>query len=306
MPLFLVFLSLIWLSYGYITHRRFSSALIRQQSKEINTNSFIINLSTTKAPNTFTVEDLTLGNSHLVNDLINSLASSSQLVQGVYSIEDMSENLQYVGASKDILHDIKTLAERHGNIIVHRSRVQYLENADMIEPYRVELMRQTKYQSNLLDWSVPPKLTASSKTNPKLEALKSKISAMKAQGSLTAAEVVSPFQTSPNAETTAISTNMNSDNSLEFTSANVDKILNEIRPYLIADGGNVTVVSVDEDNKDVYLQLQGACGGCPSSTVSNTTPEILVWRLSNLLPAYLDDNEDGHRAHHQGELPLCQ
>ena len=34
------------------------------------------------------------------------------------------------------------------------------------------------------------------------------------------------------------------------------------------DGGNVEVVSVDPADMSVQLQLQGACGSCPSSTVT--------------------------------------
>ena len=51
---------------------------------------------------------------------------------------------------------------------------------------------------------------------------------------------------------------------LEFTVENVDKTLDEVRPYLISDGGNVKVVSVDPASFGVELQLQGACGSCPS------------------------------------------
>ncbi len=54
---------------------------------------------------------------------------------------------------------------------------------------------------------------------------------------------------------------------LELNSANVDKVLDEVRPYLIADGGNVEVVRVEEKTRNVILKLQGACGTCPSSTV---------------------------------------
>ena len=55
---------------------------------------------------------------------------------------------------------------------------------------------------------------------------------------------------------------------LEFSAETVDKILDEIRPYLIQDGGNVSVQSVDLEKKNVYLVLEGACGSCPSSTVT--------------------------------------
>lgn len=55
---------------------------------------------------------------------------------------------------------------------------------------------------------------------------------------------------------------------LVFNAENIDKVLNEVRPYLIADGGNVSVRRVDEEKKNVYLQLEGACGSCASSTVT--------------------------------------
>lgn len=55
---------------------------------------------------------------------------------------------------------------------------------------------------------------------------------------------------------------------LVFSAASVDMVLNEVRPYLIADGGNVSVERVDEERKNVYLKLEGACGSCASSTVT--------------------------------------
>lgn len=42
---------------------------------------------------------------------------------------------------------------------------------------------------------------------------------------------------------------------LELNSQNVDTVLEEVRPYLIADGGNVNVVSVEDGV--VSLKLQG-------------------------------------------------
>ena len=55
---------------------------------------------------------------------------------------------------------------------------------------------------------------------------------------------------------------------LEFNVDNVHKVLDEIRPYLISDGGNVSVQKVDIETKNVYLKLEGACGSCASSTVT--------------------------------------
>ena len=53
---------------------------------------------------------------------------------------------------------------------------------------------------------------------------------------------------------------------LELTADNVEKVLDEVRPYLIADGGDVELVEID--GLVVRLKLNGACGSCPSSTTT--------------------------------------
>ncbi|MGF1491043.1 MAG: NifU family protein [Microcoleaceae cyanobacterium] len=53
---------------------------------------------------------------------------------------------------------------------------------------------------------------------------------------------------------------------LALTPDNVETVLDELRPYLMADGGNVEVVELD--GPVVRLRLQGACGSCPSSTMT--------------------------------------
>ena len=45
----------------------------------------------------------------------------------------------------------------------------------------------------------------------------------------------------------------------------VKKALDEIRPALQADGGNIELVDVTEDGV-VKVRLTGACGCCPMST----------------------------------------
>lgn len=45
----------------------------------------------------------------------------------------------------------------------------------------------------------------------------------------------------------------------------VEKALDEIKPTLQADGGNVELVDVTEDGI-VKVRLTGACGCCPMST----------------------------------------
>jgi Fe-S cluster biogenesis protein NfuA len=54
--------------------------------------------------------------------------------------------------------------------------------------------------------------------------------------------------------------------SLALTTENVETVLDELRPYLISDGGNVELVDID--GPIVKLRLNGACGSCPSSTMT--------------------------------------
>ncbi|HSM63429.1 MAG TPA: NifU family protein [Gillisia sp.] len=42
---------------------------------------------------------------------------------------------------------------------------------------------------------------------------------------------------------------------------NVEKALQEIRPFLQSDGGDISLVSI-EDDRLVKVQLEGACVGC--------------------------------------------
>ncbi len=47
----------------------------------------------------------------------------------------------------------------------------------------------------------------------------------------------------------------------------VEAALNKVRPHLLADGGNVELVSVSEEGI-VKVRLTGACGSCPMSTMT--------------------------------------
>ncbi|RYR13906.1 hypothetical protein Ahy_B04g070655 isoform D [Arachis hypogaea] len=53
---------------------------------------------------------------------------------------------------------------------------------------------------------------------------------------------------------------------LPLTEENVEKVLDEVRPGLMADGGNVALHEID--GLVVVLKLQGACGSCPSSAMT--------------------------------------
>lgn len=48
----------------------------------------------------------------------------------------------------------------------------------------------------------------------------------------------------------------------------IEKALNDIRPALQMDGGDIQLVSIDDGV--VKVRLTGACGGCPMSQVTMT------------------------------------
>ena len=58
-------------------------------------------------------------------------------------------------------------------------------------------------------------------------------------------------------------------NDLDETSKKIVSILDEyIKPAVASDGGNILFDSYDPQKKLVKVVLQGACSGCPSSTVT--------------------------------------
>ncbi len=46
----------------------------------------------------------------------------------------------------------------------------------------------------------------------------------------------------------------------------VEEVLNQIRPNLVRDGGNVELVDVNDGV--VNVKLTGACAGCPMSAIT--------------------------------------
>jgi len=57
-----------------------------------------------------------------------------------------------------------------------------------------------------------------------------------------------------------------SDNAQSTTYDEVAEVLDKLRPFLQRDGGDVELVDVEDGI--VKLKLVGACGSCPSSTIT--------------------------------------
>jgi Fe-S cluster biogenesis protein NfuA len=87
---------------------------------------------------------------------------------------------------------------------------------------------------------------------------------------------------------------MNSDSShKDRLYAEVLAALDKIRPYFEADGGDVKIVEISDDNV-VMIELLGACGACPMSTmtmkagveetIKRQVPEIKAVEAINITP----------------------
>lgn len=48
----------------------------------------------------------------------------------------------------------------------------------------------------------------------------------------------------------------------------IKELLEQVRPTLQADGGDVEFVDFDEKTGIVTVKLQGACGSCPMATIT--------------------------------------
>jgi Fe-S cluster biogenesis protein NfuA len=82
-------------------------------------------------------------------------------------------------------------------------------------------------------------------------------------------------------------------NTVEELTRRIESSLNSIRPYLKADGGDVKISQITEDNV-VQLEFIGNCGNCSMSTmtfkagveaaIKREVPEIKSIEVINLTP----------------------
>jgi Fe-S cluster biogenesis protein NfuA len=71
----------------------------------------------------------------------------------------------------------------------------------------------------------------------------------------------------------------------EIMKEQIEKALEKIRPSLQADGGDVKLISVEDDGV-VKVQLQGACHGCPMSQM--TLQMGIKTNLQEMVPGVTD------------------
>jgi Fe-S cluster biogenesis protein NfuA len=72
------------------------------------------------------------------------------------------------------------------------------------------------------------------------------------------------------------------DQAVETTLERIEAVIDEIRPAVRADGGDVELVSYDPEEGRVELRLVGACHSCPYSLL--TLKGGIEHRLRSALP----------------------
>jgi len=229
--------------------------------------------------------------------LLAGLKDSETKIAAVYAIFNAvykkgtiwSDAVQYVGVTQDLASTLKHLSEKFGS-----DTVAYVRALSFAVP-QPNAMQQVAQQwrqaaqeagaSLQTDWAVADALDYVfyddedddddddddddeadwDQMSDMADAMESMMSTNRVS-SFDSSAVVSPFETRVDANAGSIITEKGG--SIALTVENVDKILDEVRPYLISDGGNVAVARVDADTKTVFLKLEGACGSCASSTVT--------------------------------------
>ena len=67
----------------------------------------------------------------------------------------------------------------------------------------------------------------------------------------------------------------------------IDIIEKHVKPAVASDGGNIVFQSYDQETKNVNVILQGACSGCPSSTI--TLKSGIENMLKEMLPGMISE-----------------
>ena len=80
---------------------------------------------------------------------------------------------------------------------------------------------------------------------------------------------------------------VNTENIDDISKQIIEIIEQHVKPAVASDGGNILFQSYDKETKNVNVILQGACSGCPSSTV--TLKNGIENMLKQMLPGLISD-----------------
>lgn len=174
------------------------------------------------------------------------------------------ENVEYVGTTKDLDATLQEKAEQLGNSKVAHVRALSFSFPQPSAMEEVAVMWRNSVKEvggpalNPADYLFDDDDDEDEDDDDEWEPeIAAGASATLSSSNPDGEEVVSPFD--PEKDTSS-GIPVTTEGVLPLTKDNVDKVLDEVRPYLIADGGNVAVEGIDEEKGEVFLKLQGACG----------------------------------------------
>ena len=233
-----------------------------------------------------------------------TLLTKDRKITGVYVVRDAEEVVRYVGVSRDVGLAVDAHRRQMGAAIAKSVRV--VEKSGISRRQDLEKMRQKVLDAlpcvpdgnTNEEWADTAKEAlihnggvVTSPRNDEYTDKKRKLQAAMAVASVEgpqdddalrkavesndwsavidssspepSKQIVSPFANRKPKQEMVVE-----EQSRPFTKENVNAVLDTVRPMLVADGGNVDVIKVDDRDKSVVLQLQGACGSCPSATTT--------------------------------------
>ena len=190
-----------------------------------------------------------------------------EAVAGVFAIYDVDGVCQYVDYARNVEQAVRAVRGRVGAQRAAWTRVMAFRNAAMAT--KDVLASEARRWREAL--GTTPALNAEWDAEDEDDTKSARASVETTEPSKD--PVVSPFAANVGADGESKVTEGDGVGSedadapkLELTMENVDKALDEVRPYLIADGGNVELMSIE--NGIVVVRLNGACGSCASSSAT--------------------------------------
>lgn len=178
--------------------------------------------------------------------------TEDETVAGVYGVMDGERNLTYVGMSRDVAKSLLTHVENQSPDVADLVKVMTFA---MPTARDMKLVVDTWIRDNegVPQGNIEKWVESDAELAKEASLLPSEVAALE--------PIISPFESAQVETEQPVEV-------LELTEDNVDTVLEEVRPFLISDGGNVSVLAVDVASRRVELQLEGACGSCESSTAT--------------------------------------
>ena len=76
---------------------------------------------------------------------------------------------------------------------------------------------------------------------------------------------------------------MSKNKEIDVKTAKIVSIIDELRPYLNMDGGDVEFIKYDSENETVYVKMSGACAMCMMQ--DDTLESGLLYALKEQIPS---------------------